>query len=78
MAQKTTAATDNGHIESFDGRLRDEYRTVHQVTDLAHVREVVERWRTDHNEQRPHSALGHLTPREFTQQRQHTWTGEAA
>ena len=70
--------TDNGHIESFNGRLRDECLNVHQFTDLAHVRDVIDRWRTDYNEQRPHSALGHLTPKEFTQQCQAMRTGEAA
>jgi putative transposase len=58
--------TDNGHIESFNGRLRDEFLNVHQFASLADVRARLEAWRVDYNEQRPHGSLGHLTPREFS------------
>lgn len=32
---------------------------------IEHARRVVEEWQRDYNEERPHSALGYLTPREF-------------
>ena len=70
--------TDNSHIESFNGRLRDEFLNVHQFTSLADVRTRLEAWRVDYNEQRPHSSLGHLTPREFTVLRQAITGSEAA
>ena len=70
--------TDNSHIESFNGRLRDEFLNVHQFASLADVRTRLEAWRVDYNEQRPHSSLGHLTPREFTTQCQVTAGSEAA
>ena len=54
--------TDNGHIESFNGRLRDEFLNIHQFASLADVRARLEAWRVDYNEHRPHSSLGHLTP----------------
>jgi putative transposase len=57
--------TDNGHIESFNGRLRDECLNVHQFLSLEHAQRVIEAWRRDYNEQRPHSALGGLTPCAF-------------
>jgi putative transposase len=62
--------TDNSHIESFNGRLRDEFLNVHQFASLADVRTRLEAWRMDYNEARLHGSLGHLTPREFTAQRQ--------
>ena len=62
--------TDNGHIESFNGRLRDEFLNVHQFASLADVRTRLEAWRVDYNEHRPHGSLGHLTPGEFSRQRQ--------
>ncbi len=70
--------TDNGHIESFNGRLRDEFLNVHQFTSLDDVRARLEAWRIDYNEHRPHSALGHLTPREYARRRHPTADAEAA
>ena len=55
----------NGHVESFNGRLRDECLNAHWFATLADARQKIEAWREDYNEQRPHSALGYRTPREF-------------
>ena len=55
----------NGHVESFNGRLRDECLNAHWFTTLADARAKIEAWRQDYNEQRPHSALNYQTPREF-------------
>ena len=57
--------TQNGHIESFNGRLRDECLNVNQFLSLGHARDVIEGWRQDYNQQRPHSSLGYRTPNEF-------------
>ena len=57
--------TDNGLCESFNGRLRDECLNVNEFESIDHARHKIEAWRVDYNEQRPHGALGHLTPSEF-------------
>ena len=69
--------TDNGHIESFNGRLRDEFLNVHQFLSLADAQAKLEAWRVDYNQQRPHSALGHLTPSEFATEGQKLRTAKA-
>ncbi len=61
---------ENAFIESFNGRLRDECLNVHQFATLAQAQAVIEVWRCDYNQQRPHRSLGNLTPAEFIGQRQ--------
>jgi putative transposase len=56
---------ENGYIESFNGRLRDECLNVHVFFTLADVREKLELWREDYNQVRPHSALDDASPRVF-------------
>src|SRR3989442_15108664 len=68
---------ENAFIESFSGRLRDECLNVHQFTSLAEAQHIIEAWRLDYNQRRPHSSLGHLTPNEFVGQRQALQTAEA-
>jgi putative transposase len=70
--------TDNSHIESFNGRLRDECLNVHQFLSLADAQAKIEAWRQDYSQRRPHSSLGHLTPNEFIMQRQEPRAAEAA
>jgi putative transposase len=70
--------TDNSYIESFNGKLRDECLNVTQFESLTHAQAVIEAWRRDYNNQRPHGSLGHLTPREYASQRQEPRTAEAA
>ena len=52
----------NGFVESFNGRLRDECLNEEVFANLAEARTVIERWRLDYNLVRPHSAHGGLTP----------------
>lgn len=59
---------DNGHIESFNGRLRDECLNQHAFLTLDEARQVLEDWRQDYNRERPHSALGGLSPDMYRQQ----------
>ena len=54
--------TQNGHIESFNGKLRDECLNQEWFTSLQEARVVLEAWRTDYNTQRPHSSLNQLPP----------------
>ena len=57
--------TDNAFIESFNGRLRQECLNQNWFTSLDDARQIVEAWREDYNELRPHSSLDHRTPSEF-------------
>lgn len=57
--------TDNGLCESFNGRLRDECLNAHEFESLDHAKAIIEAWRRDYNEQRPHGSLGKLTPSEY-------------
>ena len=56
---------ENGYIESFNGRLRDECLNGEIFFSLADAREKLDRWRRDYNEHRPHSSLDDRTPAEF-------------
>lgn len=56
---------ENGHIESFNGRLRDECLNVHQFLSLEDARTKLDAWQMDYNHYRPHSALGHMAPAEY-------------
>ncbi len=57
--------TLNPYIESFNGRLRDECLNQHWFINMADARGVIEHWRQDYNEVRPHSALGNQPPALF-------------
>ncbi|MFH4676218.1 IS3 family transposase [Vibrio alginolyticus] len=57
--------TQNAYIESFNGKFRDECLNEHWFRDLSHARDLISLWRMAYNENRPHSALGYLTPSEF-------------
>ena len=57
---------ENGYVESFNGRLRDECLNTELFFSLADARQKLKRWRQDYNQSRPHSALGDLTPEEFS------------
>ena len=52
----------NAFIESFNGRLRDEFLNETLFTSLMHARLALEEWRRDYNTVRPHSRMGRLTP----------------
>jgi len=59
---------ENGFTESLNGRIRDECLNEHWFTSLDEARVLIRAWQKDYNENRPHSALGWSTPREFAQQ----------
>jgi putative transposase len=56
---------ENGFIESFNGKLRDECLNANQFLSIDDAKCKIESWRTDYNLHRPHSSLGQLTPNEF-------------
>ena len=53
---------ENGYIESFNGKLRDELLHVEIFTTLFEAQVLIENWRKDYNQVRPHSALGYRPP----------------
>lgn len=55
----------NGYVESFHGRLRDECLNREQFWTLTEARVVIEDYRTEYNTFRPHSKLGYLSPERF-------------
>ncbi|MDP1625860.1 MAG: IS3 family transposase [Parvibaculum sp.] len=55
----------NGYIESFNGKFRDECLNEHWFTSLAQARQVIADWRRDYNEVRPHSSCGRIPPAQF-------------
>lgn len=55
----------NGAVESFNGKVRDEFLNQHIFTSLKEAKELAERWANDYNNYRPHSSLNDLSPNEF-------------
>jgi putative transposase len=59
--------TDNAHIESFNGTLRDEFLNVNWFSTVAEARRLADIWRRDYNDSRPHMAHNGKTPTEFAE-----------
>ena len=62
--------TQNAHVESFHGRLREECLNLSWFQNLFDAKRKIARWRTEYNEERPHSSLGYLTPNEYRRGKQ--------
>ena len=58
----------NGHVESFNGRFRDECLNASWFRTLAHAKQKIAFWRNEYNSERLHSSLGYRTPNEFAEQ----------
>jgi putative transposase len=58
---------ENAYAESFKGRLRDECLNTNWFISLKHARYVIEEWRRDYNEIRPHTSLKRSTPKEYAE-----------
>ena len=58
----------NGYIESFHSRFRDECLNREWLLNLREARVVIEDWRQHYNKERPHSRLGYLSPEDYTKQ----------
>lgn len=59
------APWENGYVEAFHARLRDEFLDAESFANLREAKALGERWRREYNHERPHSSLGYLTPSEF-------------
>ena len=53
---------ENGYIESFNGKLRDELLSPEIFTTLGEAKVLIEQWRREYNQLRPHSALAYQPP----------------
>ncbi len=53
---------ENGYIESFNGKLRDELLNREIFTTLIEAKVLIEQWRKEYNHIRPHSSLGYRPP----------------
>jgi len=53
---------ENGYIESFNGKLRDELLNREVFTTLTEAKVLIEAWRKEYNQVRPHSSLGYRPP----------------
>ena len=62
---------ENAYIESFNGRLRDECLNTEWFSSLEDARRSISLWQHEYNTERPHSALGDLSPTEFAKQMQY-------
>jgi len=56
---------ENAYVESFNGKFRDECLNEHWFQSVAEAQVVIEIWRRDYNEVRPHSSLGNVPPGTF-------------
>ena len=57
--------TDDAFVESFNGTFRAECLDTHWFSDLKEAKHLIEAWRQEYNESRPHQSLGDRTPSEF-------------
>lgn len=55
----------NGYVESFNGKLRDECLNEHWFRTVREAQRIIETWRLNYNQLRPHSALDNRTPNEY-------------
>ena len=60
--------TQNGGMESFNGKLRDECLNTSWFWNLFDARRKIAEWKLEYNSRRPHSSLGYLTPDEYARQ----------
>lgn len=64
--------TVNAYIEAFNSRLRHVCLNASWFLSMDDAQTRINNWRTDYNENRPHSSLGNLTPSEFAAQLKET------
>jgi len=59
---------ENGYVESFIGKLRDELLNGEIFDTLLEAKAIIENWRREYNQLRPHSSLGNVPPEQFVAQ----------
>lgn len=74
----------NGYVESFSNRMRDELLNETLLLSVDHARIAISTWLEGYNQKRPHSSLGYKTPAAFAAELNKQWpssllpTGSAA
>jgi putative transposase len=68
----------NGRLESFNGRLREECLNLNWFENLFDARRKIGAWHKEYNQERPHSSLGYLTPEEFARNAKEVGRGKDA
>ncbi len=68
--------TDNAYIESFNGKLRDEFLNMHWFASLQELKKQAQMWQRYYNDERMHGSLNWLTPVEFRKKEQTTALGQ--
>ena len=63
----------NGYLESFNSRMRDELLNETLFLSTAHVRVEIATWVEDYNQDRPHSSIGYETPAAFAAKMNKQW-----
>jgi len=66
----------NGRLESFNGRLREECLNLSWFENLFDARQKIGAWHKEYNQERPHSSLGYLTPEEFARKEKEAGGGK--
>jgi len=69
---------ENGYIESFNDKLRDECLNREVFRNGREAQAIVETWRQEYNSYRPHSSLDYLTPAEFARKYYEKYEGKQA
>ena len=67
--------TQNGFVESFNGRMRDEFLKETLFFTVRQARSIFANWVDDYNTERPHSSLGYATPAAFAAEFEKQWLG---
>lgn len=67
---------ENGYIESFNGKFREECLNQNWFQNISEASIIIEQWREECNNSRPHSALGYLTPKEYLKRKEEEITGK--
>jgi transposase InsO family protein len=67
---------NNGYVESFNSRLRDECLNINSFYSLLHARVVISDWKAEYNTTRRHSSLGYLSPADYAQICTHLWKAD--
>ncbi|MGB7838215.1 MAG: integrase core domain-containing protein [Terrimicrobiaceae bacterium] len=75
---KPGSPREDGHIESFHDKLRDECLNRELFGNLHEACVILESWRVEYNERRPHSSLGYRTPSEYAGSRTNRFDGGCA
>jgi hypothetical protein len=66
---------ENGHIESFHDKLRDECLNRELFGNLREARVILDSWRVEYNERRPHSSLAYQNPNEYAWRKTNRFDG---